>query len=641
MVIEKTLPALLMECAKRGANTVALRQKHLGIWNEISWEEYWANVEKLAVSLSEQYDFRHGETLAIIGENRPQWLYAHMAAQSLGGIAVGVYQESLPDQMKFYLNDCRARIVIVEDQEQIDKLLEIENELPLVERIIYYNKQGLRHYQHAKLTYMGQLLKDGEDLLKQKANFLEEQLNLLHSDMPAVISYSAATSGRPKGIKLTHQNLIESARNLSQVDEVKKTDDYFSFLPLSWVHEHVIAIVMPLIVGMVVNFPERPHTVIGNLREIGPQTLLATPRVYQSMMANFQIRMEGSSWFKRRLYYLFKKYGDKKALFKLENKPLSVFDKIMFTLGDIIMFSAIRDHLGLARIKRAYVAGAAIQPDAFYFYHSIGVNLKQTYGGTEVAGIAFVQHDQAVKAGSSGLPIPNTKVKIDTEGTVYLKNNSIFSEYLNEAGRKSLNDGWISLGDKGYLDDEGHLFILDRQEDVITNSKSEPIYPRLIENRLKSSPYIQEAICLGKNKPYLTAILNIDMNSVGRWADKNRINYTEYSELSTMLETVNLIEAEVRNLMTELAPNERIKKFVILNKQFTAEHGELTRTLKIRRNFVEKKYQNIIEAMYSNVLEVSLNTSHITEPNEKLQIVQLSSSEEVAYVDDILLTNAH
>lgn len=640
MVIEMTLPALLVERAKREANTIALRQKHLGIWNEISWGEYLHNVEKLAVSLSVQYDFRRGETLAIIGDNRPQWLYAQMAAQTLGGIAVGVYQESLPDQLKFYLNDCKARIIIVEDQEQIDKLLEIENELPLVEHIIYYNKQGLRHYQHVKLTYLNQLLKNGEELLKQKANFLEEQLNLLDRDMPAVISYSAATSGKPKGVKLTHQNLIESARNLSQVDEMKKTDDYFSFLPLSWVHEQVITIVMPLLVGMVVNFPERPHTVISNLREIGPQTLLATPRIYHSLMRDFQIRMEGASWFKRRLYYFFKKYGGKKALFKLENKPLSVFDKIMFTVGDIIMFSAIRDHLGLARIKRAYVAGAAIQSDVFHFYHSIGVNLKQTYGGTEVSGIAFVQHDHAIKSGSSGIPIPNTKVKIDNEGTVYLKNNAIFSEYLNEADRKSVNDGWISLGDKGYLDNEGHLFILGRQEDVI-DSKSEQVYPQQVENKLKSSPYIQEAICFGKNKPYLTAILNIDTIRVGRWADKNRINYTEYSELNTKEEVINLIEGEVRNLMIELAANERIKKFVILNKQFTADHGELTRTLKIRRNFIEKKYHNIMEAMYSNVLEVSLNTSHNDQQHENLQIVQLSDSKEVTFVDDILLTNAH
>ena len=641
MVIEKTLPALLVERAKREANAVALRQKHLGIWNEISWGQYLENVEKLAISLSEQYGFRGGETLAIIGENRPQWLYAQMAAQSLGGIAVGVYQESLPEQLKFYLNDCKARIVIVEDQEQVDKLLLIENELPLVEHIIYYNKQGLRHYQHPKLTYIGQLLKNGEDLLKQKTDFLENQLNLLHCDFPAVISYSAATSGLPKGVILTHYNLIESAKNLSQVDEMKKTDDYFSFLPLTWVHEHVISIVMPLIVGMVVNFPERPHTVIGDLREIGPHTLLATPRVYQSLMANFQIRMEGASWFKRRMYNLFKKYGEKQALLKLENKPLSVFDKIMFTLGDIVMFSAIRDHLGLARIRRAYVAGAAIQSDAFTFYHSFGVNLKQTYGGTEVTGIAFVQSDHAIKAGSSGIPIPKTKVKSDNDGTVFLKNKAIGSEYLNETDRKLVNDGWITLGDKGYLDSDGHLFILDRQEDIITDLKGEPIYPRLIENKLKSSPYIQEAICYGKNKPYLTAILNIDMNSVGRWADKKRISYTEYSELSTKIEVIDLVEAEVRNLMMELAPNERIKKFVILNKQFTADQGELTRTLKIRRNFVEEKYQKIIDALYSNTLDVSLSTSHNNEPNENLQIVHLSNSEEVAFVNDILLPNAY
>lgn len=631
MVAEKTLPTLLAERAKNEPNVVALRQKNLGIWHEISWSEYLTNVEKLAISLSIQFDFKSGETIAIIGENRPQWLYAQMAAQSLGGITVGVYQESLPEQIEFYLNDCKARIVIVEDQEQVDKLLEIESQVPLVEHIIYYNNQGLRHYKHPKLIFMDELLEAGENLLKHKPNFFEEQLVQLHHRMPAIIAYSAATSGKPKGAVLTHFNLIEAAKNLSQVDEIKKTDDYFSFLPLSWVHEQVISVVMPLIVGMVINLPERPHTVIGDLREIGPQTILAPPRVYQSLMSNFTIRMEGSSWFKRKVYKFFKKFGDKRAQSNLENKPFSFIDKMFYTLGDIMLFSAIRDHFGFARTKRAYVAGAALQPDAFYFYHSIGVNLKQTYGGTEVTGIAFVQQDNDIKAGSSGVPIPNTDVKVGDDGTVYLKNNAIFSEYLNEADRKLVVDGWISLGDKGYIDDDGHLFILDRQEDVIINQAGETIYPRLLENQLKSSPYIQEAVCFGKDRPYLTAIINIDMTSVGRWADKNRILFTEYSDLSQNPQVIRLIEDEVKKLMSELPENERVKKFSILHKQFTADQGELTRTLKIRRNFVEERYKKLIDALYSESQEVSIATSEV-EPIEEicLQVVQLSLNQGVA-----------
>ena len=520
MVIHKTLPTLLAERAKNEPNAVALRQKYLGIWNEVTWQDYLQNVELVAIVLSQSFHFESGEKLAIIGENRPQWLYAQMATQLLGGISVGIYQESLPDQIEFYLNDCKARIVIVEDQEQVDKLLEIEDRIPHVEHIIYYNKQGLRHYKHPKLSFLDDLTEKGQDLLKNHRGFYEEQANKLDTNSPAVIAYSAATSGRPKGAILTHFNLINAAKNLTEQEEMKKNDDYFSFSPLSWVNEKVVSTVVPLIVGCATNFPEKPHTVMVDLREIGPQTLLAPPRVYQSLMSNFTIRMEGASWFKRKVYDVFKKYGDKKAVADANNEVLSGVDKLMYVLGDAVIFSAVRDHLGLGRLRRAYVAGAALRPDAFHFYHSIGVNLKQTYGGTEVAGIAFGQPDRQIKSGSSGIPIPNTEVKIGEDGIVYMKNNAIFSEYLHEEDQKQVIDGWFSLGDHGYLDELGHLHILDRQEDVITNTNGEIVYPRLVENELKSSPYIQEAVCFGKDRPYMTAILNIDMNSVGRWADK-------------------------------------------------------------------------------------------------------------------------
>ena len=632
MVIHKTLPTLLAERAKNEPNAVALRQKYLGIWNEITWHDYLRNVELFAVSLSQQFHFQSGEKLAIIGENRPQWLYAQLATQLLGGISVGVYQESLPNQVEFYLNDCKARIVIVEDQEQVDKLLEIEERIPLVEHIIYYNKQGLRHYKHPKLSFLDDLMKKGEDLLKQQPKFYEEQASKLDTHGPAVIAYSAATSGRPKGAILTHFNLINAAKNLTEQEEMKKNDDYFSFLPLSWVNEKVVSTVVPLIIGFAINFPEKPHTVMVDLREIGPQTLLAPPRVYQSLMSDFTIRMEGASWFKRKVYGFFKKYGDKKAIADANNEVLSGMDKLMYFLGDVIIFSAIRDHLGLARLRRAYVAGAALQPDAFHFYHSIGINLKQTYGGTEVAGIAFVQPDRQIKSGSSGIPIPNTEVKIGEDGIVYMKNNAIFSAYLHKEDQKEVVDGWFSLGDHGYLDEQGHLHILDRQEDLITNTSGEIIYPRLVENELKSSPYIQEAVCFGKDKPYMTAILNIDMNSVGRWADKNRILYTEYSDLSRNPKVVELIEQQVEQLMSKLPPQQRVEKFSILHKQFTADQGELTRTLKIRRNFVEQKYKELIDGMYSDIQEVSLTPSQAESVEEEvsLRVIQLKVEQGVA-----------
>lgn len=628
---KKTLPNLLAERAAKVGHEVALRQKHLGIWNEITWKDYFSKVEQLSVCLSENLEFSPGEKLAIIGENRPQWLYAQMAAQSLGGISVGIYQESLPEQIVYYLNDCKARIVVVEDQEQVDKLLEIEQQIPLVEYIIFYNKQGMRHYNHPKLLELDEVLAIGASLLKDRSGFLLYNTKHLFGDDHAVIAYSAATTGNPKGVILTHSNLIEAAKNLLQVDKMEEKDDYFSFLPLSWVHEQVVSIVIPLTTGIVINFPEKPHTVIGDLREIGPQTLLAPPRVYQTLMSNFTIRMEGASWFKKRVFQTFKKYGEKVARAKLDTQQISSWDKFMYQIGDMLVFSAIRDHFGFSRTKRAYVAGAALQSEAFYFFHSIGVNLKQTYGGTELSGIAFVQSDEDIKVNSSGVPLPNTEVRIGENGTVYVKNKAIFAQYLHENDRKLMDDGWITLGDCGRIGEDGHLYILDRLEDIITNQNDKHIYPRIVENKLKESPYIQEAVCFGKDKAYVTAILNIDLNSVGRWADKQRIIYTEYSDLARNPQVIKFIEQQVTGLMDQVPPYARVKKFSILHKQFTADDGELTRTLKVRRKFIEGKYQMLINGMYSDTEEVTMAGLEIESvEGVSLQVIHLKTEQEVA-----------
>jgi len=541
----------------------------------------------------------------------------------------------LPEQIRYYLNDLKPRIVIVEDQEQVDKLLSIEKDIPFVEHIVHYDVRGLRHYQNPKLISMKELLKIGEEHLKVHPAFFEQQITLLSGHQEALISYSAATSGDPKAAVYTHHQLIEAAKNLIQLDEMKKTDDYFSFLPLAWIHEQIMGIVIPIVIGLTVNFPERPDTVIGDLREIGPQTVVASPRVYQSIMSNVQVRLEGASWLKRKVYQLFKKYGDKRAKAKLEKIRLSAFDRFMYFLGDAIVFSAIRDHLGFARTRRAYVIGAALHPEAFYFYHGIGVNIKQTYGGTEVAGIAIVQRDDDIKAGSSGVALPNTEVKIGIDGLVYLKNNAIFSRYLKPEHQRWIVDGWISLGDKGFIDKDGHLFILDRKEDVIVMPKGE-IYPHKIENIIKSSPYIQEAVVVGKNRPFLTALINIDMTTVGRWADKRRIIYTEFSDLSVNKDVIEFIEQEMIRLMDELPPQERVKKFILLPKQFTADAGELTRTLKIRRNHVENTYKDLIDAMYSNNGTVQVRISEAEIP---LRIIQLERNLEVT--EDVLIANAY
>lgn len=629
MKSKMTLPKLLAEKASSQKDEVALRHKYLGIWNEITWEEYYTKVEQLAIALSKQLNFEKEEKLVVIGENRPQWLISQMATQVLGGISVGVYQESLPEQIDYYLNDTKARIVVAEDQEQVDKLLEIEEQIPLIEYIIYYDKQGMRHYDHPKLVFFEDLLTIGEALLKDNVDFFHKQTGQSVGSDIAIIAYSAATTGDPKGAMLTHTNLISAAENLIEIDNMKQKDDYLSFLPLAWIHEQVMSITIPLLTGKVINFPERASTVLSDLREIGPHTLLAPPRVFQTLMSNITTRIKGATKFKKFIYKSFKKYGDKVALAKLEGKSISAWDKFMYKFGDWLVFSAIRDHFGLARVKRVYIAGAALNRETYSFFHSIGVNLKQTYGGTELTGIAFVHRDNDIAVNSSGKPLPETEVKIAEDGEIFVKNPAIFARYLNKKDRMEVKDGWLTLGDCGYICDKGHLNILDRKEDIIKAPNGEFVYPSVVENKLKVSPYIQEAIIFGQERPYLTAILNIDFTNVGRWADSKNLAYTAYEDLAKREEVIALIEEEVAKLMDELPKSSRVRRYVILHKQFNANDGELTRTLKVRRRFIREKYQSLIEDMYAGAKESTVTIDKGSEDKYKtsLQVIELIVNE--------------
>ena len=536
-----------------------------------------------------------------------------------GGISAGIYQDSLPQQLAYYLNDCQARIAIVEDQEQVDKLLEIEGDIPHLQHIIYCNEHGMRHYKHGKLASFDGLLEKGKALLGESPEFIRREMELGRESDTAIIAYSASATGHPKGIKLTHSNLIAAARNLDSVDQMKKTDDYLSFLPLSWIHEQVVGVVVPLLTGMAVNFPEKPHTVLTDLREIGPQTLLAPARVYTTLLSNFTTRIQATSWFKKKVYLTFKKYGDKVANAKLHNQPVSAVDKLMYGIGDLLVFSAIRDHIGLGRIKRAYIAGSTLESEAFRFFHSIGVNVKQTYGATELAGIAFVQRDEDLRIDSVGKPLPNTEVKIGKDGDILLRN----SEAFVQSASSGQDGGWISLGDCGSLDESGHLYVMDRKEDLITLANGETVYPTSVENKLKASPYIQEAVCFGKGKPYITAILNIDLNSVGKWADKNRIVYTNYSDLSQNPQVIEFIGKEVSSIGRGLEGGAAVKKFAILHKQLSANDHEMTRTLKIRRNFIKEKYSSLIESFYDD--------------NQEMGIIETASKDDSSLPDTIRL----
>lgn len=632
----KTLPQLLLDNAEKKGKHIAMRQKNLGIWNEITWSSYYGNVKDLALGLVQSLGFKQGDKLAIIGENKPDWLFAELAAQSVGGIAVGVYQESLPSEVSYMLNHCEANIVIVEDQELVDRLLKIEDEIPNINKIIYYNPKGLRKYNHPKLLYIDDLQELGKSHDEKNPDEFQKEVARGKSSDTAIIAYSSGTTGEPKGVLLSHQNLIAVANHLAEVESVKEGDDYLSFLPLAWIGEQVNNVTKSICHGVILNFPEESATVGNDLREIGPHVIFAPPRMYENIVSKFQLRIQGSSWFKKKVYTFFKPYGQKMAQAKLNINPVSFMTRLMYTLGDYLVFSAIRDHLGLARVKSAYTAGGSIGSEVFEFFHSLGVNLKQTYGSTELSGVAFSHRDLDININSVGVPLPNTEVKISSEGEILIKSPGVFQGYYNNEilTKKALDNGWMHMGDAGYIGDDGHLYVVDRIENVIETQASEKISPSYIENKLKLCPYIREAVAFGKNRPYIVAMVNIDMENVGRWAEKNQLVYTTYSDLAALPEVINLIEKEVSLIMKGVPENSRVKKFILLHKELSTADQELTRLRRLRRNYVIGKYERLIEGMYGTENEISIQLSAETEVDQetklKLRVILLDTGQEVA-----------
>ncbi len=604
---DRTLPQLLVEKATEKGEKVALREKDFGIWQELSWNSYLQRVKNFSLGLVSMGCVR-GDKLAIIGDNRPEWVIAELAVQSMGGVSIGIYQDSLPKEVGYVLNHADAKFVVVEAQEQVDKLLEIEDELPGVHNIIYYDPKGLRHYRHPLLQYFGDVEEHGAVYDQDHPGFFAEQVQLGRPTDVAIFCYTSGTTGSPKGAMLTHRNLVNMGQSLMSMDQASARDEFLSFLPLAWIGEQMMTIACALYVGFTVNFPEEPTTVQENLREIGPHIVFSPPRVWEDMVSKVRVKIEETSWLKRNLYKFFHKYGERYAKAMFEKKSLVWQDKWMYRLGNYLIFSAIRDHLGLLRIKWAYTGGAALGADVFKFFHSLGVNLKQIYGQTEIVGIAVSHRDGDIKFETIALPITGTEINNSHKGEILLKSPSVFTGYYKnpEATEATLQDGWLHTGDAGYLDAGGHLTVIDRLSDVIRLTSGELFSPQFIENKLKFSPYIKEAVAIGQDRPYVVTIINIDMANVGRWAEVNQIAYTTYADLSQKPAVLDFMQKEIAAVNLDLPEKARIAKFVLLYKELDADDEELTRTKKIRRAFVGQKYASLIEGLYSNSREIAV-----------------------------------
>jgi long-chain acyl-CoA synthetase len=604
-----TFPKLLVRKAGELGSKTALREKEFGIWQSTSWQQYHDHVRDFSLGLI-GLGLERGDKVAVVGNNRPEWVYAELAAQGAGATSVGIYQDSTLNEVAYVIDHSEAAFVVAEDQEQVDKILDIIEKLPKVKNIIYTDPRGMRSYKHPALISFPAVEEKGRELARQQPNLWMENVCAGRADDVAIICYTSGTTGFPKGAMLTFRNLLTMADNLNQVDAKLPGDEFVSFLPLAWIGEQMMCMSSGLTIGFTINFPEEPATVMEDIREIGPHIMFAPPRVWENITSTVQVRIMDTTRLKRLLYNLSMPVGQKIADLRFKKQPITLPWKIAYTLAYWTTFRALKDRLGFTNIRTCSTGGAALGPDVFRFFHALGVPLKQIYGQTEISGISCIHTDNDIQFHTVGKPIPGTELKISKSGEILSRSSSVFVGYFkNEAATQdTLSEGWLHSGDAGYLTDDGHLIVIDRIKDVMQLADGTQYSPQFIENRLKFSPYIKEAVVVGKSRPYLTAMLCIDMGVVGKWAEGRKISYTTYTDLSAKPEVYDLVHREVDQVNQTLPAAAKIKKFVLLYKELDADDEELTRTRKVRRVFVEERYKEVLSALYGASQQVPIDT---------------------------------
>jgi long-chain acyl-CoA synthetase len=592
---ETTLPRLLLENSRKRPGRTALREKSFGIWQPFSYSAYWNITAEFGAGLK-TLGLGRGDIIVIIGDNRPEWLWAQLAIQGLGGVSLGLYQDSPGEEIGYVFELSKARLVVAEDQEQVDKILSIRESLPLLEYIVYHDSKGLIGYDAPGLKSFDDIRALGKD----RAHEFESWIETVSPDDTALIATTSGSTGRPKLAMLSHKNLLSMAWNLGLADPKRDTDEFVSFLPLAWMGEQMMAVSSALLFGFCVNFPEEPDTVQENIREIGPHLIFSPPRVWENMAAKVRVRIMETTRFKRLLFNIFMPIGLKHAGVALRGETPSAGLRLANRLADWGLFRALRDRLGFSRVRSASTGGAPLGPDTFTFFHAMGVNLKQIYGQTEIAGISCIHRDGAVSFESVGEPIAATEIRISEEGEILSRSDAVFKGYLGNdaATAETVTGGWLRSGDAGFFKDNGQLVIIDRLSDVMTTAKGVRFSPQFIENKLKFSTYVQEAVVLGHGREFITAIICLDGDIAGRWAESKGLTYTTYQDLAAKPELYDLIESEIRAINPSLQPGTEVTRFALLFKELDADDGELTRTRKIRRKVIGERYAELINALY-------------------------------------------
>jgi long-chain acyl-CoA synthetase len=601
-----TFPKLVRSNAAQIPDKVAIREKDYGIWQSSTWRDYLEQARSIALGLA-SLGFARGDKAAIVGDNRPQLYWAVTATQALGGIPVPLYQDSTEKELAYITEHAEARFAIVEDQEQVDKLLHVRAQCPRLEYIVYKDQRGLRAYSEPFLLSLEQLQELGQKFAQNHSDYFETEIAKGGAEDTAIICYTSGTTGTPKGTMLSHRNLIVTARNAVAREGLRGDEEVLAYLPMAWVGDHIFSYAQSIIAGFAVNCPESAATVLQDLKEIGPTYFFAPPRIWENLLTNVMIRIEDAAWVKRRLVHFFLDVAQDLERRRLHRQPPSAWRRLLYPLGQLLVYGPLKDNLGMRRIRVAYTAGEAIGPEIFVFFRSLGINVKQLYGMTESSALIAIHADGDVRLDTVGTPMPGVEIRISGTGEVLYRSPGVFQGYYKnpEATRTTIEDGWVHSGDAGFLDAAGHLKIVDRARDVSRLADGTIFPPKYVENKLKFSPYVKEAVCVGQARPYVTALVNIDLAAVGNWAERRNIAYTSYTDLSQKPEVYELIQGEVvrvnRSLLgDEMLRGAQIRKFLILHKELDPDDEEITRTRKVRRGYVAQKYAALIEALYAD-----------------------------------------
>jgi len=619
-----TAPELLLYHARVRGDKTAMREKEYGIWQAWSWSEMKHEILAMANGMA-SIGFKRGDKLGIIGANRPQLYWGMCAAQCLGAIPVPLYKDMVADELQYVLEHAGVQIVLAEDQEQVDKVMEVQPNCPHLQQIIYDDERGMRDYDHQHLHSVKALQKAGLEFAREQPDFLSAEIALNKGSDVGIFLYTSGTTGKPKGVVLSHDNIIITARNTVLHDKLTDQEETLSYLPLAWVGDHIFSYGQAYVAGYCVNCPEDETTVATDMREIGPTYYFAPPRIFENMLTSVSIRMEDASDLKQKMFHYFMGVARETGVALINGQSVSAGARFKHWLGNMLVYGPLKNTLGLSKIRIAYTAGEAIGPEIFEFFRSLGINVKQLYGQTEASVYITIQPDGEVYADTVGVPAPDVEVKVAEDGEVIYRSPGVFLEYYQnpESTRETKTEaGWVHTGDAGYFDERGHLKIIDRAKDVGKLNDSSMFAPKYIENKLKFFSQIQEAVVFGDGRDYATAFINIDLEAISNWAERNNIAYASYQELAGHPQVYEMILRNIEQVNRDLSSDthlsgSQIKRFLILHKELDADDGELTRTRKVRRRIILEKYGVLIDALYAGKKNCFIRTEVTFEDGRK------------------------